>query len=45
MNVHYYGSEVPEMLDELLEKELIELLELKHIEEIRKTNDPKYCKY
>ena len=41
----YSESDVPEMLDKLLEKGLIELPELSRPEEIRRTNDPKYCKY
>ena len=41
----YSESDVPKMLDKLLEKGLIELPELRHPEEIGRTNDPKYCKY
>jgi len=33
------------MLPKLLEKELIELPESKHPKDVRRTNDPKYCKY
>ena len=33
------------MLDKLLGKELIELSESKRLEEIRRTNDPRYCRY
>jgi len=40
----YSESDVPEMLDKLLEKGLIELPESRHPEEIGRTNDPKYCK-
>jgi len=35
---------VPTMLDKLLEKRLIELLESKRPEEIGRTSDPKYCR-
>jgi len=38
----YYGSDVPKMLHELLEKGLIELPESKHSEEVGRTDDPKY---
>ena len=41
----YSGFDEPEMLDKLLEKGLIELLESKRPEEIGRTNDPKYCRY
>jgi len=41
----YSESDVPEMLDKLLEKGLIELPESSRPEEIGRTNDPKYCKY
>jgi len=41
----YFESDAPEMLDKLLEKGLIELLESRHPEEIERTNDSKYCKY
>jgi len=40
-----FESNALEMLNKLLEKELIELLESKHSEEVQRTNDPKYCKY
>ncbi|KAM1670586.1 hypothetical protein ACFX1X_044605 [Malus domestica] len=33
------------MLDDLLEKKVIRLLECKHLEEMNHVNDPKYCKY
>ena len=38
-------SNVPGMLEDLLEKEIIKLLECKRPEEMGRTNDPKYCKY
>jgi len=41
----YSEFDVPEMLNKLLEKGLIELLESSRSEEIKRTNDPKYCKY
>jgi len=41
----YSESDVPEMLDKLLKRGLIELPESSRPEEIRRTNDPKYCKY
>ena len=41
----YSEFDVPEMLNKLLEKGLIELQESSRPEEIRRTNDPKYCKY
>jgi len=33
------------MLDDLLEANLIELLEMKHLEEANQVNIPNYCKY
>ena len=33
------------MLDYLLTLKVIELPEMKHLEEANQTNDPKYCKY
>uniref|UniRef100_A0A2N9FNB6 Uncharacterized protein n=1 Tax=Fagus sylvatica TaxID=28930 RepID=A0A2N9FNB6_FAGSY len=38
-------SDVPSMLEDLLEKEIIKLPECKRPEEMGRTNDPKYCKY
>uniref|UniRef100_A0A2N9E6Y6 Uncharacterized protein n=1 Tax=Fagus sylvatica TaxID=28930 RepID=A0A2N9E6Y6_FAGSY len=38
-------SDVPGMLEDLLEKEIIKLPECKRPEEMGRTNDPKYCKY
>uniref|UniRef100_A0A2N9GU49 Retrotransposon gag domain-containing protein n=1 Tax=Fagus sylvatica TaxID=28930 RepID=A0A2N9GU49_FAGSY len=38
-------SDVPGMLEDLLEKEVIKLPECKRPEEMGRTNDPKYCKY
>ena len=41
----YSESYAPEMLDKLLQKGLIKLLESQCPEEIERTNDSKYCKY
>ena len=41
----YFESDVPKMLHTLLEKGLIELPESKRLEEVKKTDDPKYCEY
>jgi len=41
----YFDFDVPKILDKLLEKGLIELLESRCLKENRRTNDPKYCKY
>ena len=41
----YFEFDTPEMLAKLLEERLIELPESKHLQEIGKTNDPKYCRY
>ncbi|KAL0345513.1 UNVERIFIED_CONTAM: hypothetical protein Sradi_4382600 [Sesamum radiatum] len=38
-------SNVPYIFNELLEKKLIELLELKRLNEARRVNNPKYYKY
>ena len=38
-------SDVPGMLEDLLEKEIIKLPECKRPEEMGRTNDLKYCKY
>ncbi|PIN26241.1 hypothetical protein CDL12_01008 [Handroanthus impetiginosus] len=38
-------SDVPHIFDELLARRLIELPQSKRLEEMGKTNDPKYCKY
>jgi hypothetical protein len=38
-------SDVPGMLEDLLEKEIIKLPKCKRPEEMGRTNDPKYCKY
>ena len=38
-------SDVAGMLEDLLEKKLIELPECKRPEEMHRVNDPKYCKY
>ncbi|KAA0060608.1 ty3-gypsy retrotransposon protein [Cucumis melo var. makuwa] len=39
------NSDLPDMLDQLLEKQLIQLPECKRPAEIRRVNDPNYCKY
>jgi len=41
----YSEFDMQEILDKLLEKGLIELLESKHPEQIERTNDPRYYKY
>jgi len=38
-------SDLPGMLDDLLEKGVTQLLEPKRLEEVRKTGDLKYCCY
>jgi hypothetical protein len=38
-------SDVPGMLEDLLDKEIIKLPKCKRPEEMGRTNDPKYCKY
>ncbi|KAM1593549.1 hypothetical protein ACFX10_000055 [Malus domestica] len=38
-------SDMDAMLDDLLEKKVIELPECKPLEEMNRVNDPKYCKY
>ena len=38
-------SNLPEMLDDLLEKGVIQLLEPKRPEEVGRTTDPKHCRY
>ncbi|KAM1481946.1 hypothetical protein ACFXTO_034311 [Malus domestica] len=38
-------SDMDAMLDDLLEKKVIKLLECKWPEEMNRINDPKYCKY
>ena len=41
----FLDIEVPQMLDQLLELNVIELPEMKRPEEAGKVNDPNYCKY
>ena len=41
----YSKSDVPELLHKLLKKGLIQLPKSKHPENVRRTNDLKYCKY
>ena len=38
-------SDMDAMLDDLLEKKVIELTECKRPEEMNRVNDPRYCKY
>jgi len=38
-------SDLPDMLEQLLEKQLIELLECKRRAKLGRVNDPNYCKY
>lgn len=40
-----YDSNVPGMLDDLLQANFIELLEMKCPEEANRVNNPKYCRY
>ncbi|KAH0712145.1 hypothetical protein KY289_008104 [Solanum tuberosum] len=39
------NSDVPLILDELLAKKIVDLLESKRHEEINKVGDPRYCKF
>ncbi|KAL0456183.1 UNVERIFIED_CONTAM: hypothetical protein Slati_0957500 [Sesamum latifolium] len=41
----FLDSDVPEIFDDLLEANLIDLLEMKRPEEAERKDDPKYCKY
>ena len=41
----FADSDVSRMFDELLEANLIELLEMKCLDEANQVNDPNYCKY
>ncbi|KAM1380701.1 hypothetical protein ACFX2I_022397 [Malus domestica] len=41
----FLDSDMDAMLDDLLEKKVIELPECKRPEEMNRINDPKYCKY
>ena len=41
----FLNSDLLGILDDLLEKGIIELPPSKHLEEAGKTNDPKYCRY
>ena len=42
---HFLNSDVPSMLEDLLQKKIIELPECKHPEEMGHVNDPNYCHY
>ncbi|KAM1151823.1 hypothetical protein ACFX19_035101 [Malus domestica] len=42
---HFQDFNVATMLDDLLEKKVIELPECKHPEKMNRVNDPRYCKY
>ena len=41
----FIDADMPEMLEQLLKLQLIELPECKRPEEMGKVNDPNYCKY
>ena len=41
----FSDSDVAAMLDDLLDKKVIELPEFKHPKEMNYVNDPRYCKY
>ncbi|KAL0300105.1 UNVERIFIED_CONTAM: hypothetical protein Scaly_3059300 [Sesamum calycinum] len=41
----FLDSDVPGIFDDLLEANLIDLPEMKQIEEAKRKDDPKYCKY
>ncbi|KAL0405178.1 UNVERIFIED_CONTAM: hypothetical protein Slati_3831700 [Sesamum latifolium] len=41
----FLDSDVPEIFDDLLEANLIDLPEMKRPEETERKDDPKYCKY
>ena len=41
----FLDADMPEMLEQLLKLKLIELPKCKRLEEMRKVDDPKYCKY
>ena len=40
---HFSDFDVPSMLEDLLQKKVIELPECKHPEEMGRINDPNYC--
>ncbi|KAG9458357.1 hypothetical protein H6P81_002865 [Aristolochia fimbriata] len=42
---HFPNSDFPGMLEQLLEKNLLQLPEAKRPEDVGKTSDPNYCKY
>ncbi|KAA0032132.1 retrotransposon gag protein [Cucumis melo var. makuwa] len=41
----FSDSDIVDMLEQLLEKQLIQLLECKRLEQVGKVDDPNYCKY
>ncbi|KAL0396400.1 UNVERIFIED_CONTAM: hypothetical protein Scaly_0088400 [Sesamum calycinum] len=41
----FLDSDVPRIFDDLLKANLIDLLEMKQPEEVKRKDDPKYCKY
>ncbi|KAK4411799.1 hypothetical protein Sango_0252900 [Sesamum angolense] len=41
----FLNSNVPRIFDDLLEANLIDLLEMKQPKEVKRNDDPKYCKY
>ena len=42
---HFPDSDVPSMLEDLLQKKVIELPKCKRPEEMGRVNDPNYCHY
>ena len=42
---HFLDSNMPNMLEDLLQKKVIELPECKHPEKMGYVNDPNYCHY
>ena len=42
---HFHDSDVPNMLEDLLQKKVIELPECKRLEEMGRVNDLNYCDY
>ena len=42
---HFPDSDVPHMLEDLLQKKVAKLPKYKHLEEMGHVNDPNYCHY
>ena len=42
---HFPNSDVPSMLEDLLQKKVTKLPKYKHLEEMGHVNDPNYCHY